>query len=309
MKRILAISMLAFIGASAVEPQWTAEDREWEAKQAAMWEENLLKARAMELNDKFEALALGLRNMGHRSGSLGHSPAIESIYRKLQDEFISTPGHATYFRDQIKEAEAKVREGEMTLSSWDNLLMAAAETLAHMPSEETVGVLLELGSDRFGDPSSPDPKDRDPTGNGPRDPFSDSSFPVPAFSAYDALIKLGIEGLPTGRGPNAEGVTWAVWWQEVRDGKSKYRFKGSDVWHPVESAAKAAPAAGDTRPERRPDLTGATPSVGNAGQPEDRPGKDRSVAKSSDPWLWPTIAAFAAVFGILGFLLLRKPAL
>lgn len=307
MRRMLSIFVMSVAGIVAGEFQWTAEDRAWEAQQAAMWEENLLKARTLEPNEKFETLALGLRNMGHRSQIPGHSPAIASIYSKLQNEFISTPGHAMYFRDRIEEAKRKVREGDMRLFDWGSDIPLVFETLGHMPSEETVEVLAGYLEDRFADPYSDRPEDKDIPGLRPSSPL-EPHFDFLRGYAAAKLDALGIEDAPPRPSVSGPPSPWIAWWKEVREGKRKYRFKGSDVWHPVAAAAKPSGGTPRAGPGPAPDPARSHPPGENTAAPGSPPAGKSPAGKSPDPWLWPTIAAFAAVFVTLGYLLLRRPA-
>jgi hypothetical protein len=110
--------MLGFFLALAIraqgvnEPDWTEQDRKRESEQAALWVRKLDQAEHLDPNSKFDALWLGLRNMGHRAKIPDHSAAIDQIFGEIQRNLLATPGHAQHFADLIERERAALKPGE-----------------------------------------------------------------------------------------------------------------------------------------------------------------------------------------------------
>lgn len=179
-------------------------------------------------------------------------PDTLAVYHEAQSKLLSIPGHATYFRDKLKAAQAEVKAGSMTLGTWDNLRIDSFQTLKHLPSEETVSVLMEFVNDHFADLNSKNPEDYESLSS--RDPHYLGSFTVQGVAAT-TLEALGIQPPPY-KDPaklryeeNLE--LWNQWWDQVKAGKRKYRFKGSTVDHPVNAPPGTAREV--RRPERHPE--------------------------------------------------------
>lgn len=174
-----------------------------------------------------------------------------AVYGDAQQKLLSIPGHATYYRDRINAAKAAVREGTMNLNRWDRLVNDSCQTLQHMQSEEAVEVLAEFVSDNFACMDSENPEDYEIEGLKGYVREWDMSVRVPATKA---LANIGIENPPLATDSQIDGrelrKEWQQWWREVKEGKRKYRFKGSSVEHPI----NAPPGTGREvrRPERRP---------------------------------------------------------
>ena len=211
-----------------------------------------------------------------------------AISSRAQQKLLSIPGHATYYRDKLKAGEAGVLAGTMPLWQWENLTMNSFEPLEHLPSEETVEVLAGFVDDNFSDTTSTNPEDT----NYPGFLVMEAGHYIVNCPAAAALEALGIEQPPYKDRPRRFGefkTLWSQWWQEVKAGKRKYRFKGSDVLHPV----NAPPGTG--REVRRPERYPGSPSV--AKTLENPASKPTDEVKAERPNLhWPV---FAAIVGVL----------
>jgi hypothetical protein len=171
----------------------------------------------------------------------------EAIFKKSQTALLQTPGHATYFQNQLESLRAKTlelaklpedqdlyrRKANGALGDYDlyrrNTIFP---TLALLPSSETVSVLGYYLND-------PEGRDgRDLLGQPPV-PSDLAPFPINAGAAAIAIRRLGIEHPPF-RGSRdhdprnfnytpKEIDAWKDWWNEVKEGKRTYRFIGSPV--------------------------------------------------------------------------------
>ena len=249
----IALLMVFLFGvAQAREPTWTDEDRDWEAKEVALWKDNLAKATTLPPTEKVDSLALGLQNMGHRASMVGHSLAVERIYDRLQKEFLTIPDHAKYFTDKIEEAyeshAVKVRkivyppdwetrvqkmieaQGFESYQDWlrgawgdcEEINAKNLGMLRHIPSTESVRALGHYLWER----DEPDIKiERPKTGN----------------LATDSLTEMIADGPMQSRLASWEDVPkWQKWFDEVKAGKRTFRFVGSDVDYTLDGPADAA---------------------------------------------------------------------
>ena len=215
-------------------------------------------------------------------------PDTLEVYHNAQAKLLSIPGHATYFRDKLTVGKDAVRARTMTMNQWQDLTMNSFGILKRLPSEETVEVLTGFVDDKFGDATSTNPEDT----NFPGYSFMDSGHYIVNDGAAIALETLGIEPAPyTDRYKLRYGeikTIWSRWWQEVKAGKRKYRFKGSDVLHPVNAPSGAEREV--RRPERHP---GSTPVAKTQKEPVSEPVDETKVEKMSRHW--PLLAAILAV--------------
>jgi hypothetical protein len=227
-------------------------------------------------------------------------PDTLAVYHEAQSIVLSIPGHAIYYRDKIDAAKEKVRSGEMSLNEFHRVLIDAFQTLEHLPSEETVEVLGELGKDPFGRPDSKDPADyKDIPGIEAWDnDLSSMSTARVSDYAYNALGSLGIEPPPY-RGKNSlnEGKYWGPWWEEVKSGKRKYRFKGSSVEHSVNAPPGTLREV--RRPGRQPGILSESRGAGKPAEPEQQ--AEPPIARK-----WPLFAGLAAVLAAVVVLLIRR---
>ncbi len=198
-------------GSNAV---WSDEDLAQESRQVEMWEANLRKAEAMPSAEKLDFLKLGLKTMGSRLTKYRHPENVARIYKALQEEFISIPGHAKYFADQIREAKATKSYKYDQLRN-DILRLY----FPNIPSPESVAELGSFINDE-----------------------SDISYPRPftvlcnCDHAMFALKQIGLRKSPNTRitylGPTDESDdlnNWRLWWKKVKAGQLAFSFEGKNV--------------------------------------------------------------------------------
>jgi hypothetical protein len=278
--RTLAICLLfklQFIAAASEERmKWFEERRGW-------------IERARETKDETTILNLSriLSGIGRNLSSA--SPEGKELYEQAKAILISIPGHATYYRDKINALREQMKSGEIDLDTWSDKKWPYFEVLGHMPSEEAVEVLGAFAADKYAWTGSGNPKDWDVPGlkeYRAKDWVVEFSVCVPACKA---LENLGIENPPVRKGERVKETKrqelWSQWWSEVKTGKRTYRFKGSDVVHPVSRTVSSA--TNDQRPERRPttiDKQTAPPPAGSTG---------------TYKWIWPTLILALLVGGYL----------
>ncbi len=209
------------------------ENRRIEAEQVALWESKLAEAQSSPPDTRSAALWLGLRNMGYRKNYDGHSPAVDAIFLKLQQELLSIPGHASDIANKIKREQEAVKDIPRLKgprNDYDrNRGFLLGGVLAHLPSPETVQVLGDFLAD-----------DKD---------FLDQirGFEVLANSSYamGALRKIGLRNPPqTGSITDnpADIAIWRDWYEEIKSGKrtfsfhgqkTEYRFKPDGTWETI----------------------------------------------------------------------------
>jgi hypothetical protein len=149
-----------------------------------------------------------------------------TVYSCAQMALLSIPGHAEYFGNQVKAARtASVLENERTggkprWGEYDDARSAAVETLTHLPSPESVDVLVELLADteETGEPTT---ADHQPDSFGP---------PSNAILATNALEQL-IENPPPPEFMDVYDrgliLAWQHWHERIKAGKQTFRFKGN----------------------------------------------------------------------------------
>lgn len=157
---------LAICCAQAITDTEREESIRNEAAQVELWESKLDESRGKANEVKLSELWLGLRNMGYRKTRPGHSPAVDDIYRKLQSELLSIPGHAEFYAKPIWESYRAYRDPSHPKHSgsanwFSGEAQYGLETLKHLPSPETVKVLGEMlpeewEADRLGGPRESD---------------------------------------------------------------------------------------------------------------------------------------------------------
>jgi len=197
-------------------------DRDVEASQVAKWQTHLEEAKDFPKEKKIEHLWLGLKNMGYRHQFPSHSPSVQSIYTQLQETFLSLPGHAEYFAEEVerqREIDLKWPSGQR--STYDRLRAKyLRDTLRHLPSPETVRVLGRYLHD-----------ERDT----PKSLAGDAPFlPENAYLACAALANIGLRIDPPL--PDSGIMRWRydvdeirAWYAKVESGEIPFSFKGQPV--------------------------------------------------------------------------------
>lgn len=205
--------------------------RRIEAEQVALWEQKLKEARMLPSEVRTAQLGLGLRNMAYRKTFDVHSPEVDLIYQRISDELVSIPGHARFFKNQLENEWAVRRPND----SYDNfgmhVLCYIEQTLAHLPSPETIGVLgFYLNDERV-----------------PLRPMMAAQYPEPQIAAFEALSRIGLRNLPEAEPPPTDRATpqetmvaieatrarnlhrFRTWWEEVKAGTKTFSFQGQNV--------------------------------------------------------------------------------
>jgi hypothetical protein len=302
---VLFASVVPLFGDS---PKWTDEDRRIEAEQVALWDNKLAEVVHDAPNMKFLQLWLGLRNMGHRASIEGHSSDVDEIYRKLQSEFLSIPGHAEYFGKRIREAYEPLKgaNGRAAISDAQNEMMYSFATLKNLPSPETVRVLGEMLSDTWR-MKRPPPILGDYT-------YTPESLALSAVGS--ALMQLplreppNVPGVMAGEDPEVVMVRpWQNWWEEIKSGKRTFSFKGQAVEYRFrpdgtwETIAMANPPDDGSRAETT--VAPPEPAPRPAAQALPPPASQASSPSRSYWWL---IGCFVAALAMVAFLLKRRHA-
>lgn len=232
-------------------------DRMLEAEQVSLWTQTLEGASYDIPARKLDKLWLGLRNMGYRlsGGGGAHSPEVAALYKRIQEEMLSIPGHAEYFGNRIREANESLKGPEYGrfVHEARNERMYGFQTLSHLPSPETVKVLGEMLSDTWRKEFNPPPG-------------SEDVVPPPNSLALDAIDKC-LQSLPLRDPPSVPRLMawddpeevlvhpWQNWWEEIKSGKRTFSFKGQPVEYRFkldgtwETIAMAKPPNDGPKPE------------------------------------------------------------
>lgn len=177
-------------------------------------------------------------------------PERHEVVAMLEQSLLSIPGHAKYYQDKIETMRAEAlanskKTDEEIMKMQDEGVdvvddgsyerysgMVAFPTLGLMPSAEAVAVLGHF----LNDPEGRNGKTL--LGENRSNPGDDfGPRPINAEEAAKAIRNLGIEHppfkAPEGREREylreGEVDAWKDWWNEVKDGKRTYRFKGSAI--------------------------------------------------------------------------------
>ncbi len=197
----------------------------------------------------------------------------QEVYEKVQDLFITTPGHAEYYA--IKLADARKAAADTFESNYLKTYREAGEMLSHLPSVETIkvlGRLLENDTD-YVDSKMTHKEMSDLffkyMNEGKNSPlFTNNSSAL----SISVLNKLGVRGLPSsnlGRYVMMDDYrnTFLKWWDEVKSGqrtfsfvgqKIEYRFKPDGTWatipiaNPLDDGPQPIPSKPEAiRPEQK----------------------------------------------------------
>lgn len=217
--------------------------------QAELWTKNLDESRQMNKQNKFEFLALGLRNMGHQMNYEQNRVFVNDIYKAIQQEFYKDDNYINFFTQKIETERAKVAEHSYhsgTRNSFNDLRVdIIRDTLCHLPSPATVRVLGHYLSDER---DTPPPRYRG------QDWIDCESN---AYQACTALEKIGLRNAPVkARSVQNESnlATWRLWWGQVEAGTRAFSFEGEDVeyrfrkdgtWETTALGSKTATSARD----------------------------------------------------------------
>jgi hypothetical protein len=177
---------------------------------------NPTKENILKLGDDLESLS---RNLDQSDS------ANFKIYKELQKALLGISDHGSYFKNAIKDARAaNVIENEQTgrtyWRDYDFARSSAITTLTHLPSPESVHVLVELLADTE-ETGEPITADHQPDSFGP---------PSNAILATNALEQL-IENPPPPEFMDVYDrgliLAWQHWHERIKAGKQTFRFKGN----------------------------------------------------------------------------------
>jgi hypothetical protein len=232
--------------------------------------------------------------MGLRASTRHHSSAIDEIFKKIQDEFLSTPGHAQFFIDEI-ERERAALDPRLRSSSLHYLRVKyIQETLVCLPSPETVKVLGNYLSDE---------RDLIPPYISGGEYMSGS--PGNSRLACSSLRMIGLRDVSLGstcdniRIEDENLASACAWWEEVKSGKRTFSFMGQAVEYRFRS-----------------DGTWDTIPIANPPDDAPKPVVERITATTAPPppaargnaWAWILTAMIGALALVVwGGLRSRKP--
>jgi hypothetical protein len=272
-----------------------------EAEQVALWEQKLREARMSPPETRTAQLWRGLRNMAHRKSFEVHSPDVEVIFQKIQDELLSIPGHARYFFNELKREQIEVEQFPTNTGprvSYDFHRGLYFLTMRHLPSPETIAVLGEFLSD---DKDAPGPLDQTKS--------YDYDIP-PANSEYSAttISHIGLREPPASKDsydadPETHLAKTRAWWEEVKAGKRTFSFKGQAVEYRFKPDGTWDTIPISNPPDDRTQPSHETPST----RPVKRPGAvlvDAPEPPAGHAWWWYGVGGIALL--VLGAWFMRK---
>lgn len=284
----LLIVTMVWISVSAHCEAKTEVDYQREAEQVALWEERLAIARKLPQDDRIQKLLRGLRNMGHRMSDPERIDRVAVVFRDIQTELLTIPGHSEYVADEVElwreEAQKFSREAQSSYDAQRQILID--ETLRHLPSPETIKVLGHYLDDERDLPPGP------------------LSLPENSSLACMALSEIGLRDAPVKARPGYASWKEAAakqraWYKQVKAGnipfsfvgqKVEYRFKPDGSW---ETIAMVNPP--DDGPKSR-----QVAMVEEVRQPKkQRPTESEATRRQADqtPWLWLLAAGCLIVAG------------
>lgn len=277
MKLLVFIIILISVSADARKVEWTKNARQTEIALIQTWERHLGEISTLSGAGKIEFLSSGLLQLGEWMSFDGHNPAMDRIYASLQIEFISIPGHARYFADKIEWERKSLQPGVHPLD-YDRHRQRSFETLAHLPSPETVKVLGNfLRDERDREVAVWSEAGGEKHSSGGRSPNCNH--------AGRALGLIGLRNAPYPKGAYMEDIgKWGLWWEDIQSGKRTFSFLGQKVEYRF-----------------KPDSTWETIALANA--PDDAPRAAKSPpAASADP-IQPLVVRWAWIIAVVMLLL------
>lgn len=190
-----------------------------ESQQVSHWKGKIAESLDYEPFERLEFLSLGLKNIGYRNRLAVRSREINELFLDLQKIYLSTPGHAQFFADELGEAREKTNKPWMD-NSYLLEYHKTRDILALLPSPETIRVLGSMLE------SKEDVTSRDETirraiessnagGGGLHEVTS------PRRLAGVVFHRIGLRNLP-------EKVS-LEWWKKVKAGEIAFSFVGQAV--------------------------------------------------------------------------------
>lgn len=307
MKTITGLMFLTFVTCSSIaladiDRTWSKTDAEIDRFYGSAASERgaksqyealrLLRAQASECadqptNEAMQRLGNGLRKLP-RQNIFQVKERIE-VYDLVQQTLLSIPGHARYFQQEIEREQESVKDCPTSTGprvSYDFNRGQHFQTLAHLPSPETIQVLGHFLAD---DKDTPEPlmTPGSDWGENPRANSFASAFTLTTVGLRDAI------GTPKDydTNPDAQLAKARAWWEEVKAGRKtfsfegrnvEYRFKADGTWETMAMVNPAGSGA-TTRPERRGE------AVADGKPPSRVPGG----------WLWALVSVLVCLAGWL----------
>jgi len=217
-----------------------------------------------------------IKTLGNIVGPVGTNPIMDdeqrAVFEKARQLLLAIPGHAQYFADALEAERSKLKPGQTGGMYDTHRFSYLQETLAHLPSPETIRVLGNYLAD-----------DRDTP---PPQPSDCISAPENSFMASEVLVKIGLRNPPVSEiGIYRDRDNLAkhrAWWEKIKSGalafsfvgrNVEYRFKPDGTWEATPIASPPndgvkSPKTANTAQERisqqtpLPKATG-TPLVGH----------------------------------------------
>lgn len=269
MTKCVLIAAMIWMPVSLHSQARTEDDYQRETEQIALWEGRLAEAKKLPQHERLQKLLLGLRNMGHRRSNPERLSGVDVVFRDIQTELLSIPGHAKFIANEVErlreESQHLPRENQSSYDAQRQVLID--ETLRHLPSPETVQVIGHYLDDE---------RDLPP----PKSLF----LPENAFLACNALADLGLRDAPVTKRPGFASWKEAVakqraWYAQVNAGiipfsfigqNVEYRFKPDGTWETLAmvnpsddgprriNAEQSAPVRPFRRPTGDSDPSGST---------------------------------------------------
>lgn len=221
-----------------------------------------------------------------------------AVHNRAKAMLVGIPGHAEYYKELIGKTRDNIlaeRRGEPWphqngfRSSYNTARLYAFETLALLPSPETVGVLGDYLKDWESIGYNGDPRSKILESGGL------SPNGILAAKALGQLIENPPVQMSWGDYSFDEAEVWQLWYEQVKAGNRTFRFKGDPQDYNLEG-----PVSSSVIPVERRSASG-NPSNGASG----KQGERRSVS----------VAVLVAACGALGLAVFvlwrgrhRKPA-
>jgi hypothetical protein len=296
MKYIIIIS-LVIIFANLSYAQDSAEIREQESA-LANWRIKIQKAESLPPEQAIDILGRCVVKMTRKA--IFQIDERWKVYHEAQIALISIPGHAEYYEKKIKaarlryeEAKAEYDKGDgttgidekaVTKSKLGNEQRYGFETLAQLPSVETVRVLGDfLSDDRGKFIPPPGLSETEIATLGQRWLESPSSF-YAAQALNDLPLKT--RPFPQKRYLGEDDVRpWLLWYQQIKEGRRTFSFEGDPQEYDLTGPVREARNPDVARVTKRPDVSSEA-SAARAGE---------SSKHSTTPWVVGVLTMMAGI--------------
>jgi hypothetical protein len=236
------------------EEQWAAEARKHESRQVELWQKTLTNSKTEPDRVRLDKLKLGLLYFAQRSRYERASADVPRLYQSLQDEMISIPGHAKFYRDEILKAQSEY-SANLSNGALKNKYLKTRGlgfyVMSLLPSPETITVMGEFLSNDFIKPNPAE--DKQPVDWSKVDlrkiNYGDPDPPIYSnpWSASYTIMELGLREPPvpfskSGLSGKKDVEATRAWWELVKAGKKDisfigrpeiYRFTGDGSWEMV----------------------------------------------------------------------------